>query len=140
METVKKDKSTTERKISETSAKLQTNAKELNRQLNRLNSLNADIATTKNQVAGLRQHIDSLGSAINATADSIKILEGELESMRCAYVKSDEGLQPHRSCERPFIHFLCRDFLRSLQPHPVSAPVHGMESARSRISTKQSTA
>ncbi|WP_289869723.1 peptidoglycan DD-metalloendopeptidase family protein [uncultured Duncaniella sp.] len=95
METVKKDKSTTERKISETSTKLQTNAKELNRQLNRLNSLNADIATTKNQVAGLRQHIDSLGSAINATADSIKILEGELESMRCAYVKAMKGLQPH---------------------------------------------
>lgn len=95
METVKKDRNSTERKISETSTKLQTNTKELNRQLNRLNSLNADIATTRTQVNGLRQHIDSLGSAINVTADSIKSLENELESMRRAYVKAMKDLQPH---------------------------------------------
>ncbi len=76
MESVKKDKNTTERKISETATKLQTNKKELNRQLNKLNSLNADIATSRSEAEGLRRHIDSIGSAINATADSIKAMRG----------------------------------------------------------------
>lgn len=95
METVKKDKSTTERRISETATRLQTNAKELNSQLNRLNSLNADIEANRSKVQGLRNHIDSLGSAINVTADSIRTLEGELEDMRMAYVKALKELQPH---------------------------------------------
>lgn len=95
VETVKKDKTTTERRISETATKLQTNTKELNRQLNRLNSLNADIEANRTKVEGLRSHIDSLGSQINVTADSIKVLEGELEDMRRAYVKALKELQPH---------------------------------------------
>lgn len=95
MESVKKDKNTTERKISETATKLQTNKKELNRQLNKLNSLNADIATSRSEAEGLRRHIDSICSAINATADSIKVLETELEDMRKAYIKAMRGLQPH---------------------------------------------
>lgn len=97
VETVKKDKSSTERKISETATKLQTNTKELNRQLNRLNSLNADIEANRSKVQGLRNHIDSLGSAINVTADSIRTLEGDLEDMRKAYVKALKELQPHSS-------------------------------------------
>lgn len=95
MESVKKDKTTTERQISETTNRLQTNAKELNRQLNRLNSLNADIEARREEAEGLRRHIDSIGSAIIVTADSIKILETELEQMRLAYLKAMKGLQPH---------------------------------------------
>ncbi|MCM1077542.1 MAG: peptidoglycan DD-metalloendopeptidase family protein [Bacteroides sp.] len=95
MESVKKDKTTTERRISETATKLKSNTKELNRQLNRLNSLNADIETTRNQAEELRQHIDSLGSAITMTADSITTLEDELEQMRLAYVKALKELQPY---------------------------------------------
>lgn len=95
MESVKKDKTSTERKISETSTRIQTNAQELNRQLNKLNSLNADIEATRSHAEGLRQHIDSLGTAITVTADSIRILGDELESMRRAYVKALKELQPH---------------------------------------------
>ncbi len=95
MESVKKDKSSTERKISETATKINSNAKELNRQLNRLNSLNADIETNRSKVRDLRNHIDSLASAINVTSDSIAVLEGELEGMREAYVKALKNLQPH---------------------------------------------
>lgn len=95
MESVKKDKNTTERKISETTTKLQTNTKELKRQLNRLNSLNADIETTRSKAEQIKTHLDSLGSAITVTADSIKVLENELETMRRAYVKAMRELQPH---------------------------------------------
>lgn len=95
METVKKDKSAAERKISETAGKLKSNKKELDRQLNRLSSLNADIESNQSKVNDLRSHIDSLGSAIAVTADSVKVLERELEDMRKAYVKALKQLQPH---------------------------------------------
>ena len=95
LESVRKDKSTTEKKISETATKLNTNTKELQRQINRLNSLNGDIEANRNKVRDLRSHIDSLGTAINATADSIKILEDDLEAMRLAYAKALRKLQPH---------------------------------------------
>lgn len=95
VESVKKDKSTTERRISETASRLKTNEKELNSQINKLNSLNADIEANRSKVEGLRSHIDSLGSAINVTADSIRVLESDLESMRQSYVKALKGLQPH---------------------------------------------
>lgn len=93
--TVKKDKKSTERAISETSTKLQANTKSLNRQLNRLNSLNADIEVSRAKAEGLKQHIDSLGSEINVTSDSIKTLENEIEDLRLAYVKALRRLQPH---------------------------------------------
>lgn len=93
--TVKKDKKSTERAISETSTKLQANTKSLNRQLNRLNSLNADIEVSRAKAEGLKQHIDSLGSEINVTTDSIKTLEKEMEDLRLAYVKALRRLQPH---------------------------------------------
>lgn len=95
MEAVKRDKSKAEQKISETATKIKTNTKELNRQLNRLTSLNADIETNRTKVQGLKNHIDSLGAAINVTADSVKVLEKELEDMRKAYVKALKQLQPH---------------------------------------------
>lgn len=95
VENVKKDKTTTERKISETATKLNTNSKELKRQLNRLNSLNADIEANRTKVQDLRTHIDSLGSAINVTVDSLKILEKDLEDMRQSYVRALKELQPH---------------------------------------------
>lgn len=102
LESVKKDKSSTEKKISETATRLNTNTKELNRQLNRLNSLNGDIEANRNKVAALRTHIDSLGLAISVTADSIKILENDLESMRTAYVKALRQMQPHSASLNEF--------------------------------------
>ncbi len=95
LESVRKDKSTTEKKISETATRLNTNTKELQRQINRLNSLNGDIEANRSKVRDLRSHIDSLGTAISATADSIKILEDDLEAMRLAYAKALRELQPH---------------------------------------------
>lgn len=95
VEAVKKDKTRTQRQISEMTTKLNTTAKELNKQINRLNSLNADIEQSRSTVERLKTHIDSLGSEIHVTADSINVLEGELEDMRWAYQKAMRELQPH---------------------------------------------
>ncbi|MDE6116063.1 MAG: peptidoglycan DD-metalloendopeptidase family protein [Duncaniella sp.] len=95
VEAVRKDKNVTQQRISETATKLKTNEKELNRQLNKLNSLNADIESNKAAVHSLRATVDSLGSQINVTADSITVLEKELVDMRRAYVDALKKMQPY---------------------------------------------
>jgi len=91
---IKKEQSTTQRKISETSKRITTTDKELKRQLNSLNSLNADIRQQDATVHRLRTHIDSLGTAITSTSDSIAILESNLDGLRTAYAKALRSLQP----------------------------------------------
>lgn len=95
VDAVKKDKTVTQRRISETATKIKTNEKELNRQLNKLNSLNADIESNKVAVTNLRATVDSLGTQIDVTADSITVLEKELADMRRAYVEALRKMQPH---------------------------------------------
>ena len=91
---IKKEQSTTQRKISETSKRITTTDKELKRQLKSLNSLNADIRQQDATVHRLRTHIDSLGTAITSTSDSIAILESNLNDLRTAYAKALRSLQP----------------------------------------------
>lgn len=91
---VKKEQTATQRQISETSTRLTTNGAELNRQLNRLTELNADMEHTRANADRLRQHIDSIGSQITATADSITILEHDLDGLRRSYAEAMRRLQP----------------------------------------------
>lgn len=93
-ERIKKEQTTTQRKISETSTKLNSTGRELKRQLNSLNSLNADIRRQEATVTDLRTRIDSLGAAIHNTSDSIVILERDLEGLRAAYANALRRLQP----------------------------------------------
>lgn len=93
-ETVRIEQDRTQRKISETSSKLNTTAKELRQQLNSLNSLNADIRRQDADIRQLRSRIDSIGLQITNTSDSITVLEQELERLRSSYVKAMRGLQP----------------------------------------------
>lgn len=94
METIQKEQDRTQRKISETSTRLNTTGKELKRQLNSLNSLNADIRQQDAAVRQLRSRIDSIGAQITTTSDSIAVLEHDLDGLRAAYAKALRGLQP----------------------------------------------
>lgn len=91
---IKKEQTATQRRITETTDRLNTTGRELQRQLNSLNSLNADIRQQDATVNELRTRIDSIGGAINATSDSITILERRLEDMRVAYARALRQLQP----------------------------------------------
>lgn len=91
---IKKEQTATQRRITETTDKLNTTGRELKRQLNSLNSLNADIRQQDATVNELRTRIDSIGGAINATSDSITSLERRLEDMRVAYARALRQLQP----------------------------------------------
>ncbi|MDE6556604.1 MAG: hypothetical protein K2K55_06530, partial [Duncaniella sp.] len=92
---IRRKKSAAEQKISETAGQLDRTGRELNRQLNRLNSLNADITNSQIVVDSLRTRLASIGSEINLTADSIHRYEEHLDDMRRAYIDAMRRLQPY---------------------------------------------
>lgn len=94
VDAVRKEQNATQLKISETATRLNTTGVELKKQLNRLNTLNADIESSNADISRLRGHIDSIGSHINATTDSIAILEKNLAGLRTAYMEALRQLQP----------------------------------------------
>ena len=91
---IKKEQTAAQRRITETTDRLNTTGAALKRQLNSLNSLNADIRQQDETVSRLRSRIDSIGGAITATSDSITILETRLEDMRKAYANALRRMQP----------------------------------------------
>lgn len=97
VETLRQDSRKAREEMEKTAGKLEGANRELSRQINRLNSLNADIDAGRSHARSLRTRIDSIGGAITETSDSLKMLEGQLEAMRRAYVKAMRDLQPHAS-------------------------------------------
>ncbi len=90
---VRSEQSAIQKSVSETATRIQATEKELDRKMEELNSLNADIATQTTAVTRLRADIDSIGTAIGATSDSIAMLDRELEGMRRTYAAAVAGLQ-----------------------------------------------
>lgn len=93
-ENIRSEKNAAQKRISETSTRLNRNGAELKRQLNNLNSLNADIERQQTTVSAMLSRIDSIHSAIGTTNDTIAILETNLEDMRKAYARALHQLQP----------------------------------------------
>lgn len=91
---VRKEQSTTQKRLSETATRLQNNDVELNKRLGQLNSLNADIRTQASEVNRLRSNVDSINARIRATTDTIGALEHDLESLRTAYARALRQVQP----------------------------------------------
>ena len=93
-ESIRSEQDATNRRISETSSKLNLTGAELKRQLNTLKSLNADITRQQATVSTMRSRIDSLHSAIGTTTDTIAVLERQLADMREAYAHALRQIQP----------------------------------------------
>ncbi|MCM1164204.1 MAG: peptidoglycan DD-metalloendopeptidase family protein [Muribaculaceae bacterium] len=94
VENVRKEQNTTHRRISETAEKININDAELKRRMGQLNALNADIETQTVEVKRLRSNVDSIGSAIRLTSDSIALMERDLEGLRRSYADAMAKLQP----------------------------------------------
>lgn len=94
VENVRQEQNKIHRRISEASKKINLNDAELKRRMGQLNSLNADIETQSKAVQRLREHVDSIGGAIQLTSDSIASLETDLEDLRLAYAKAMARIQP----------------------------------------------
>ena len=93
-ESIRSEQDATNRRISETSNRLNLTGAELKRQLNTLNSLNADITRQQATVNSMRERIDSLHTAIGTTSDTIAVLERNLQQMREAYAHALHEIQP----------------------------------------------
>ena len=96
-ESIRSEQDATNRRISETSNKINITGAKLKRQLNTLNSLNADITRQQATVNSMRERIDSLHSAIGTTSDTIAALERQLTDMRNAYAHALRQIQPSAS-------------------------------------------
>lgn len=93
MTTVQKEQKAAQKRITETTRKLNANAAKTEQSLNTLNLLRGEIDRTERQISSARAQIDSINRAIGVTEDSIKTLNGKLEVMRATYVRALRKLQ-----------------------------------------------
>ncbi len=85
---VKKEQHDNKRAIKQTAEQLEANAKNTERTLNALNSLNAEMKIKEGEIRRLEQQIDSADRQIAATADSITALDDNLKQLRDTYAKA----------------------------------------------------
>lgn len=93
---IKKEKLETTRKIKETSRKIDVNSRETSRQLNKLNSLNADIREQVKSIRQMQHSLDSVNRSIRKLNDSIRSLNRELDYLRDKYAEAVRKISSHR--------------------------------------------
>ncbi len=90
---VKKEQQGNRSKINDTRRQLKDNTRRTAQELNRLNSLRADIDESDRSIEAMRLGIDSLDAGISGFSDSIVSLETRLDDMRRRYVASLRKMQ-----------------------------------------------
>lgn len=85
---IKKEQRDNKRAIRQTAQQLEANAKNTERTLNALNSLNADIQIQEHNIRNLEQQIDSADRQIAIISDSITRLDNNLKELRDTYAKA----------------------------------------------------
>lgn len=85
---IKKEQRDNKRAIRQTAQQLEANAKNTERTLNALNSLNADIQIQERNIRNLEQQIDSADRQIAIISDSITRLDNNLKELRDTYAKA----------------------------------------------------
>ena len=90
---VKKEQQGNRSKINDTRRQLKDNTRRTAQELNRLNSLRADIDESDRSIEAMRLGIDSLDAGISGFSDSIVSLEMRLDDMRRRYVASLRKMQ-----------------------------------------------
>lgn len=85
---IKKEQRDNKRAIKQTAQQLEANAKNTERTLNALNSLNAEIQILERNISTLEQQIDSADRQIAIVSDSITRLDNNLKELRDTYAKA----------------------------------------------------
>ncbi len=93
---IKKERQETTQKIKETSRKIDVNTRETSRQLNKLNSLNADIREQVKSIRQMQHSLDSVNRSIRELNDSIRTLNRELDYLRDKYAEAVRKISSHR--------------------------------------------
>lgn len=92
--TVKKEQTSTKRSIQETTRRIEENKKKTGRELDRLNSIRAEIDRTSQSIAGQQQLVDSIDRAIAGINSSMKALDERLVALRAGYARRLRAVQP----------------------------------------------
>lgn len=93
---VKRDRQRTEQQIARTRAEIKKNDEETRRQLNRLNSLQANIDLKNDTIRHLNVRLDSIKVALHDTEDSIRVLTARADALKKAYAASLRAARSRR--------------------------------------------
>lgn len=93
---IKRDKQATTQQIKETSRKIDENAQKIERQLNQLNFVEAEVKELNESIVKTQKSIDSIDCIINKLNDSILIVDKKLSLMREKYASAVRKLQSNK--------------------------------------------
>ncbi len=93
---IKKDKQETVRQIKETSQKIDNNTREVERQLNQLNLVEAEIESLNDTIALITHQSDSISKEINILNDSINKANGQLSLLKEKYAAAVRKMQSRK--------------------------------------------
>ena len=105
-ESISKRKQKNKKDIKETNKKIQTNAREVTRQLNELNLITAEIEECNGTVRGINGNISTLDKQINVLSDSVAILDNRLSTLSDKYAKAIRKMQTRNSAETSDFAFI----------------------------------
>ncbi len=93
IKTVKSEQQAAQRRIKETTRKINDNAQKTERTLNQLNLLRGEISQKEDQISTTRMQLDSIGKDITMAQDSLSALENRLVSLKTTYIAALRKLQ-----------------------------------------------
>lgn len=105
IKSVKREKQAIAAEVKKTDRALDANSRETERNLNRLNILQRQVAESREAIAVSQTGIDSLDRAIGRSADSLRVLTDRLDLLRVSYAKalSRQQLYPDVNSPLAFI-------------------------------------
>lgn len=93
---VKRDKQKTEQEIARTRKRIQDNDRETGRQLDRLQTIEANMALRSDTIGNLQLRLDSVNNAIAALNDSIGHLELRSAALKASYARTARAIRTRR--------------------------------------------
>ncbi len=93
---VRRERQRTEQQIAKTRGQIKKNEDETRRQLNRLTSLEANIALKNDTIGRLSTRLDSLNARIGEMNDSIATLTQHSEALKASYARTLRGIRARR--------------------------------------------
>lgn len=93
---IKRERQATERQIAETSRKIDENSLNVERQLNQLNLVTAEIEEYNRSIIQIQQSVDSIESSIKKMTDSISSIDKSLSQMRDKYATAVRKMQSNK--------------------------------------------
>lgn len=144
---IRKQQQTTQKEIKETNKKIKDNTAETKRSLNRLNLIEAEIASQEKTISSISQEIDSINKKLALLNDSIKDTEKKIDKLKKDYSRAISNIQARSSSfDRMLFIFSASSFnqayrrIRYLQQFSVwrQKQIADIQKAQERLRTQHS--